>query len=301
MYSFYQKALILCYTEWVQFNFGDDMKILIRPHDIGKGSADWLGQNAHEWGFDGVQLAIAKAVEGQNGNPGTLTPQVISEIRSGFNSHNVEIPLLGAYFNPVHSNKEKVKAGAEKYADHLRHAKEFGAQFVASETGSYNDDKWTYNPKNQTEEAFQEVKSIFAPMPKIARESGVCMALEGAWGHCMYKPQMLKRLADEIDPGQNNFRFIVDIYNYLYIGNHEKRAEIFDECLELFKGKICGFHLKDYVVNGEELEIAPLGQGIMGWKDFLPKILEKAPDAYLIFEGVKDVPSSLKFVRSIVG
>jgi len=277
------------------------MKILIRPHDIGKGSADYLGRNAHEWGFDGVQLAIAKAVEGQTGNPGTLTADVINEIRRGFNSHNVEIPLLGAYFNPVHSNKEKVKSGAEKYADHLRHALEFGAKFVASETGSYNDDKWTYNPKNQTEEAFEEVKKIFAPMPQIAKESGVCMALEGAWGHCMYSPQMLKRLADEIDPGQNNFRFIVDIYNYLYIGNHEQRAQIFDDCLELFKGKICGFHLKDYVVNGDELQIAPLGQGIMGWKDFLPKIMEKEPNAYLIFEGVKDVPSSLKFVRSIVG
>lgn len=277
------------------------MKILIRPHDIGKGSAGYLGKTAREWGFDGVQLAIAKAVEGQNGNPGTLTDDVIKDIRDGFNSNGVEIPLLGAYFNPVHSNKEKVTLGKEKYADHLRHAAAFGAKFVASETGSYNDDKWTYNPKNQTEEAFQEVKSIFAPMPQIARESGVCMALEGAWGHCMYCPEQLRRLADEIDPGLNNFKFIVDIYNYLYIGNHEERNKIFDKCLSLFKGKIAGFHLKDYVVNGDELEIAPLGQGIMGWKEFLPRIVKECPDSYLIFEGVKDVPSSLKFVRSITG
>lgn len=277
------------------------MKILIRPHDIGKGSADWLGKTAAEWGFDGVQLAIAKAVEGQTGNPGTLTDEVVSTIREGFNSHNVEIPLLGAYFNPVHSDAGKVRLGAEKFADHLRRAKKFGASFVATETGSYNDDKWTYNPKNQTEEAFQEVKRIFAPMPKIAKESGVCMALEGAWGHCMFSPETLKRLADEIDPEQKNFRFIVDIYNYLYIGNHEQRAEIFDRALTLFKGKICGFHLKDYVVRDGQLEFAPLGQGIMGWKEFLPRIMKECPDALLIFEGVKDVPSSLRFVRSIVG
>ena len=277
------------------------MKILIRPHDIGKGSADWLGSTAHEWGFDGVQLAIAKAIEGQNGNPGTLTPQTVSEIRHGFNDHGVEIPLLGAYFNPVHSDKNKVKAGADKYADHLRHAAEFGAKCVASETGSYNDDKWTYNPKNQTEEAFKEVVNIFAPMPAIAKEAGVCMALEGAWGHCMYKPEQLKRLADEIDPGQNNFRFIVDIYNYLYIGNHEDRTRIFETCLKLFKGKIFGFHMKDYLVKGDELEIAPLGDGLMGWKDLLPLVKAECPDAYLIFEGVKDVPKSLRFVRDIVG
>ena len=301
MYSFYQKALFLCYTESVEFNSGDNMKILIRPHDIGKGSADWLGKTANEWGFDGVQLAIAKAVEGQNGNPGTLTPAVISEIRHGFNDHNVEIPLLGAYFNPVHSNKEKVELGAAKYADHLRHAKEFGAFCVASETGSYNDDKWTYNPKNQTEEAFKEVVKVFAPMPQIAEENGVCMALEGAWGHCMYCPEQLKRLADEIDPGQKNFRFIVDIYNYLYIGNHEERAKIFEQCLKLFQGKIFGFHMKDYVVKDGNLELAPLGQGLMGWKDFLPVIMTECPDAALVFEGVVDVPNSLKFIRSIVG
>lgn len=276
------------------------MKILIRPHDIGKGSADWLGSTAHEWGFDGVQLAIAKAVEGQSGNPGTLTDDVVSEIRNGFNSHGVEIPLLGAYFNPVHSDEKKVRAGAEKYADHLRHAAAFGAKFVASETGSYNDDKWTYNPRNQTEEAFQAVKKVFSPMPKIAAESGVCMALEGAWGHCMYKPELLRRLADEIDPGLEHFRFIVDIYNYLHIGNHEERADIFDRCMKLFRGKIAGFHMKDYVVRDGNLEFAPLGQGIMGWKNFLPRIKAECPDALLIFEGVVDVPASLSFVRSIV-
>lgn len=277
------------------------MKILIRPHDIGKGSAAWLGQTAHEWGFDGVQLAIAKAVEGQNGNPGTLTPEVIAQIRSGFNDNGVEIPLLGAYFNPVHSDKNKVRAGAEKYADHLRHAAAFGAQFVASETGSYNDDKWTYNPQNQTEDAFREVVEIFRPMPAVAAESGVCMALEGAWGHCMYRPEQLKRLADEIDPGQRHFRFIVDLYNYLYVGNHEQRAKIFETCLKLFQGNICGFHLKDYQVSGDDLEIVPLGDGLMGWRDFLPVIRSECPDAYLIFEGVKNVPQSLRFVRDLVG
>ena len=117
----------------------------------------------------------------------------------------------------------------------------------------------------------------------------------------MYKPEQLKRLADEIDPGQNNFRFIVDIYNYLYIGNHEDRTRIFETCLKLFKGKIFGFHMKDYLVKGDELEIAPLGDGLMGWKDLLPLVKAECPDAYLIFEGVKDVPKSLRFVRDIVG
>lgn len=275
------------------------MKILIRPHDIGKGSAEWLGKTAHDWGFDGVQLAIAKAVEGQSGNPGTLTDEVVSEIRSGFANHGVEIPILGAYFNPVHSNKEKVRLGAEKYADHLRRAAAFGASFVASETGSYNDDKWTYNPQNQTEAAFEEVYSVFKDMPAVAQESGVNMVLEGAWGHCMYCPEQLRRMVERLDNG--HVRVLVDILNYLYIGNYEERARIFETCLKLFSGKICGFHIKDFVVSGSELVPAPIGRGVMGWSDFLPVVKAECPDAYLIFEGVKDVPASLEFVRSIVG
>lgn len=275
------------------------MKILIRPHDIGKGSPEWLGKTAHEWGFDGVQLAIAKAVEGQNGNPGTLTPEVIAHIRHGFNDNGVEIPLLGAYFNPVHSNKDKVKLGAEKYADHLIHAAEFGAQFVASETGSYNDDKWTYNPKNQTEEAFKEVLSVFQPMPEVAKKAGVNMVLEGAWHHCMYCPEQMNRLVHEIDNG--SVRVLVDVLNYLYIGNYEERARIFEQCLKLFQGKIIAFHMKDFHVDGDKLVEVPLGTGLMGWKDFLPVIKQEVPDACLVFEGVPDVPNSLRFVRDIVG
>ena len=279
------------------------MKILIRPHDVGKGTADFLGREIHKLGFDGAQLAIAKAIEGQNGNPGTLTPDLISEIRSGFNDNGVEIPILGAYFNPVHSNKEKAKAGAEKYADHLRHAAEFGARFVSSESGSYNDDHWTYNPKNQTEEAFQEVKAVFAPMPKIAEESGVTMVIEGAWGHCMFCPDQLKRLMDEITDGgaSGSMKVIVDTYNYLYIGNYADREKIFAHALDVFKGKIAAFHLKDFVVDGEELKIVPLGDGIMGWQDFLPEIKNHIPEALLVFEGVPEPEKSLEFVRKYVG
>ncbi len=275
------------------------MKILIRPHDIGKGTADWLGKTAHEWGFDGVQLAIAKAVEGQNGNPGSLTADVVSQIRNGFNDNGVQIPILGAYFNPVHSDLSRVEAGAAKYADHLRHAAEFGASYVASETGSYNDDSWTYNPKNQTEEAFSQVLDVFRPMPGVAKEAGVSMAVEGAWGHCMYCPEQLKRFLDELDNG--HVRIIVDLLNYLYPGNYERRVQIFETALRLFKGKICAFHLKDFTVENEKFVMAPLGQGIMGWRDLLPVIQAECPSAYLVFEGVVDVPASLRFVREIIG
>ena len=274
------------------------MKLCIRPHDVGKSSAAELGKKIKELGFDGVQLAIAKAIEGQNGEPDTLTPAVAKEIADGFRSNGVEIALLGAYFNPVHSNREKAMKGAAKFIDHLQKASLFGTSFVATETGSYNDDKWTYNPKNQTEEAFQLVKETFAPIAAAAENAGAYMVIEGAWHHCMYCPRQLKRLFDELDNG--HIRITMDILNYLYIGNYEQRAEIFEEALELFGSNIQVFHLKDFVPENDKLREVPLGQGIMGWDRFLPAIQKARPDAYLVFEGVPDIENSLKYVKSIL-
>lgn len=275
------------------------MKLCIRPHDIGKDmSADDLGEKIGALGFDGVQLAIAKAIRGNDGSPEALTPDAVREIRAGFNSHGVEIPVLGAYFNPVHSNKEKVRQGSRKFADHLKKARDFGATLVASETGSYNDDKWTYNPKNQTDEAFNEVVSVFAPLAQAAKEAGALLSAEGAWHHCIYSPEQMARFLREIDTGA--VRVTVDVLNYLYIGNYEQRRSIFDKCLELFLDKIAIFHIKDFVVQDGKLVEVGIGKGIMGWDTFLPEIKKNVPNAILVFEGVKDLDESLAYFRSLM-
>ena len=273
------------------------MTLCIRPHDVGKDTPEALAEKIHALGFQGVQLAIAKAIKDQNGNPDTLTEEVCKEIKAGFNKHNVEIPLLGAYFNPVHSNKEKVKAGAEKFADHLRKAHIFGAKYVASETGSYNDEPWIYHPKNQTEEAFEEVYSVFKPLADVAKEAGSFLTVEGAWGHCMYCPAQMERLVKALDNG--NIRVTVDIYNYLYEKNYEQRFDILDECLDRFGDKIAVFHIKDFNVNPDgTLREVGIKDGIMGWDKMLPKIKKAVPNALLVFEGMKDLENSLEIFKS---
>ena len=273
------------------------MTLCIRPHDVGKDTPEALAEKIHALGFQGVQLAIAKAIKDQNGNPDTLTEEVCKEIKSGFIKHNVDIPLLGAYFNPVHSNKDKVKAGAEKFADHLRKAHLFGAKYVASETGSYNDEPWIYHPKNQTEEAFEEVYSVFKPLADVAKEAGSFLTVEGAWGHCMYCPAQMDRLVKALDNG--NIRVTVDIYNYLYEKNYEQRFDILDECLDRFGDKIAVFHIKDFNVNPDgTLREVGIKDGIMGWDKMLPKIQKAVPNALLVFEGMKDLETSLEIFKS---
>lgn len=239
------------------------MKIGVRVHDFGKSNPATLASQAKAIGFDGVQLVLNKAIEGETGLPGTLSKEKAISIQKAFEDEGLEIFMMGAYFNPVHSNKQLVQTNIAKFKEHLKYLKDFKGHYVGSETGSYNDDKWTYNPLNRTEEAFLEVKRIFKDLADYAKEVDGNIALEGAYGHCMFEPKALKRLVDEIDNG--HVFYTIDIYNYLSLSNYQEYKHIFEECLELFKGKIVIFHLKDFVIENEALKQCAIGKGIAGF------------------------------------
>ncbi len=276
------------------------MKIGVRVHDFGKSNAETLAKQAKEVGFDGVQFVLNKAVEGETGLPGTLNKEKALEFQKAFKSEGLEIFMMGAYFNPVHSNKELVKTNIAKFKEHLLYLNDFDGHFVGSETGSFNDDKWTYNPLNRTEEAYAEVKRIFGELADYAKEVNGNIALEGAYGHCMFEPKTLKRLVDEIDNG--HVFYTVDIYNYLDISNYQNYKEIFEEALDLFKGKIRIFHLKDFVIEDNKLKQCAIGKGLIDYEYLMTRIKETNPDAYCIFEGSKpeDMKFSLDFVKNMI-
>ncbi len=274
------------------------MKIGVRVHDFGKSDAKTLALQAKNIGFDSVQLVLNKAIEGETGLAGTLSKEKANEFYKAFADQGIDIIMLGAYFNPVHSDKNKVSDLVLKFKEHLKYEHDFHAGFVGSETGSFNDDKWTYNPLNRTEEAFQEVKRIFKDLALTAEEYNANMAIEGAYGHCMYEPKALYRLVNEIN--SKNVYYIVDIYNYLSIDNYMNHEKIFDECLELFKDRIVIYHIKDFVIEDGSLKQCCIGKGMMNFDYMLPKMKKLTPNACLVFEGSKpqDMEFSYKFIKS---
>ncbi len=275
------------------------MKVSYRAHDYGKASAEELAKRIAKHPFTGVQLVLNKAIEGETGLAGTLSKEKCESIKKAFNDNGLEITMMGAYFNPVHSDKDKVKQLSEKFIDHLNHVKYFDCKYVGTETGSFNDDKWTYNPLNRTEDAYQEVVRIFKPLVECAKKNDVYMAIEGAYGHCMYSPEQLKRLFDELNNG--HVKIIIDIYNYLDYSNYQEQIDIFNRAIKLFKDDVVIFHLKDFIVDDENKKLVQvgLGQGIMRWDLYFPIIKKECPNATLVFEGVKpeDIDSSFEVVN----
>ncbi len=259
------------------------MKVAFRTHDLGVRGLQPAIEKCKISGISAVQLVAYKFLDEIKYVPDFLNDGNTLEIGNAFKSAGIDVPLIGAYFNPVHSNKQKVADCKQIFKNYLRYSKNLGCNIVGSETGSFNDDKWTYNPLNRTGEALSTVIDTFSELADYAKSVGAWVGMEGAAGHVCYNPATLKKALDGI--GADNIKVIFDIYNYLDCSNYKDYLEIFDEGLKIFDGKILLFHIKDCVFEGGKLiQVAP-GKGMFDFDKILKKIKAYDRNAYLVLEG----------------
>lgn len=275
------------------------MKICIRAHDLGvKGTAGILSR-LQQLNIDGVQMVCYKAYEDIGYQPGAITPEKATAIGKAFADAGKMIPLVGAYFNPVHSNREKAARCFDIFADYLKHCGAMGCHVVGSETGSYNDEPWIYHPQNRTEEAFQAVAATFSRLCDIAADHGSTVAMEGAAGHVCFNVDALARVRKMMN---RDTKVIFDLYNYLDAGNQADYLKILDKGLDTFAGEILLFHMKDCCFeNGKDPKQVPFGTGEMDLEAVLKRIKAYDENAVLTLEGTTgdDIPHAVATIRSI--
>lgn len=277
------------------------MKLYVRAHDLGVKGEKKITERLDELGLDGVQLVAYKALDGISYTSGSMTKERAEEFRQAFSAAGKTVPLIGAYFNPVHPDVKKIENGIAVFKDYLSLAKTLGCDIVGSETGSYNGEPWIYHPQNRTEEAVDRVVSTFSELCDYAEEQGVSVGMEGAFGHVCYDVKTLHRAVKRI--GQDNIRIIFDLYNYLDASNVEKRMDILKEGLETFGDRICVFHIKDCVIGGDgSLKQCGVGKGIFDYPRILDEIKRVCPDANLVFEGTvgDDLPVAAAYIKSLI-
>lgn len=275
------------------------MKICIRAHDLGvKGTREIL-RAIQELGIDGVQMVCYKAYEEIPYAPSGIDAQKAAQIGTAFEQAGAMIPLVGAYFNPVHSNPEKVRRCTRIFEDYLGVCKDMGCSVVGSETGSFNDDKWTYHPQNRTEEALQQVVRTFSGLCDVAARYGSTVAMEGAAGHVCWNVQTLARARRLIGKPT---KVIFDLYNYLDESNQHEYLQILEEGLRTFSGEILLFHMKDccFTEGGKPRQV-PFGTGDMDQKEILRRIKAYDENAILTLEGTTgaDIPLAVATIKEI--
>ena len=273
------------------------MQIAFRTHDLGVKGLDAAVEKMKACGISAVQLVAYKFMDEIKYAPGGLTEKEAIRIGKTLRENGIDIGLVGAYFNPVHSDKEKVARCTEVFKEYLKYSHLLGCPVVGSETGSFNDDKWTYNPLNRTEEALNTVIETFRSLAAYAESVGAYVGMEGAAGHVCYNVATLKRAIDAI--GADNIKVIFDIYNYLDASNYQNYLEIFDEGLKTFAGNILVFHIKDCVFEDGKLKQVAPGKGMFDFDKILGKIKAYDENAILVLEGTTgdDIVPCIEFIN----
>lgn len=275
------------------------MQIAFRTHDLGVKGLENAIEKLRACGISAVQLVAYKFLDEIKYAPDELDGLNTTAIGTALADAGIMVPLIGAYFNPVHSDKQKVERGISVFKEYLKYSANLGCNIVGSETGSFNDDKWTYNPLNRTEEALQTVIATFKELAAYAQSVGAFVGMEGAAGHVCWNVATLKRAIDAI--GADNVKVIFDLYNYLDGENYARYLDILDEGLEVFKGKIHIFHIKDCVFeDGKLRQVAP-SKGMFDFEKILSKIKAYDKDATLVLEGTtgEDIVPCIKFIREV--
>lgn len=258
------------------------MKLCIRAHDLGVMGMPGILRQLDRYGIDGVQLVCYKAFEDVPQKPGAIHLQRAEEIGKAFSDAGKSVNLVGAYFNPIHENKQKIRDGLEIFSDYLRVCKALGCDTVGSETGSCNNDAWAYHPGNRTEESLQGVVRAFSELCDVAAEQGSHVAIEGCAGHVCWDVETLARARKMIGKPT---RVIFDLYNLMDADNQGDYLKILDKGLDTFAGDIQVFHMKDCILqNGSKPLQTPFGQGGLDIKAILRRIKSYDQNAVLVLE-----------------
>lgn len=259
------------------------MKICIRGHDLGVKGTPAILERLKELGIDGVQMVCYKAYEDIPYAPGGITEEKARAIGEAFAANGAVIPLVGAYFNPVHPDREKAARCEGIFAEYLRNCVAMGCGYVGSETGSSYGDPWIYHPESRTEESLNTVVETFSRLCDVAAEHGAMVALEGAADHVCWN---VARLAEARKRIGKPTKVIFDLLNYLDADNQHDYISILEEGLATFAGEILLFHMKDCKFSAEgKPQQVPFGTGDLDLEAVLGRIKKYDADAVLTLEG----------------
>ena len=267
------------------------MQLGIRLHDIHAGlgpefrTMEKRAQTAREEGFTCVHLAYSKVVKGYTFDDCALTEGLAKYTRRVFESQGLDVAVLGCYLNLAHPDPEKLAEIQSRYYGHLRVASLLGASVVGTETGAPNA-QYRMDANTHSEEALDTFIRGLEPVVERAEKYGVTMAIEPVWKHIVYCPDRAVQVMEAIQ--SPNLRIIFDPVNLLYPGNLDSRDKVIGEAIEKLGDRIAVVHLKDCVLNGDDLKSIAAGTGVMDYREILRFMKDRKPYIQATMENTTD-------------
>lgn len=271
------------------------MQLGIRLHDIEKAPLQERLRIAARQGFACGHLALSKVISEYSVADSALTPGFACYLKNLFAEAGIDIAVLGCYLNLANPNEESLQKIRSRYLAHIRFASLLGAGVVGTETGAVNE-AYKFEERNHSEEALEIFIRNLRPVVEYAEKMGVIFAIEPVFKHIVCNPQRARRVLDEI--GSPNLQIIFDPVNLLDIGNYRNRELIIHEAVETLGKDIAVVHIKDFIVENEELVSVAAGTGEMDYTEIIRFIKKEKPYIHATLENT--VPENAEAARKYI-
>lgn len=265
-------------------------------------------------GMNCVQLDLEfKDIDLSRGN---ITKEKANKVRDAFRVANIPIVSISAYTNLIHPNPVKRQENINYVKEILKHSRDFGTPYVVSETGTYNvESDWLYDPKNSTEEAYQEFKEVALELADYAYKHDAVFLVENYVNNIVGSVEQVARFFEEVDhPG---IALLLDPTNYFDGNNIDDVDETIKKIFYVLSDKIKIAHAKDCrrtentgqkFAGGSaehnsfrgagDVELPAAGLGVLNYNLYLTLLKKRFPNIPIIIEHLEesDIPRAKKFV-----
>ena len=269
--------------------------------------------------FNCVQLDVS--FKDCDAAKGELTREKAMAIRDKFRDANLPVVCVSGYTNFIHPDPVKRGQNINYLKAMIRFAGDLGCTYVASETGTYNEESdWVWDARNATEAVYQETLAIVKDIVAYAEKCGVTFLIENYVNNVIGSVAQVKRLfADVSSP---HLGLLCDPTNYFDESNIDQVDEtlqrIFDELGPLMKVA----HAKDCAratdtsekhadIDADEshtfrgaggVELPAAGLGVLNYPLYVKLLAKYHPNMPLIIEHLEeaDIPRAKGFVDGVL-
>lgn len=262
------------------------VNLVIRGHDLsGVSSFDELAQKTAAQGIHNLQLALGASFPTLDSSAAAMNPGMGTYAKNSLRKEDVQVAILSCYSNLIHPVPEKREELLHKFETYLAHARFFGASMVASETGSVIPELG-YTEENFADAVFSDLLQVIKRLVKKGEEVGTMVAIEGGLNHPLYSLDRIQQLLEAVP--SDFLGIILDPTNLITADNFQQQVALVEEAFQRFGAKICGFHLKDFVVKNGQIIPVDFGNGQMETEKILAIIEKYKPYCYIVLEETKD-------------
>ena len=251
-----------------------------------------------------------------------MTKEKAHWIRDAFRDANLPIIAVSAYTNFIHPDPVKRQANIDYLKMMIRYARDLGCPYVASETGTYNEESdWVWDDRNGSQKVFDEAIAVIKDIAAYARDCGATFCVENYVNNTVGSVEKIQIMFDEV--GHDGLALLCDPTNYFddahFADIDGTINEIFDKLGPYFKFA----HAKDIkkaVDTGEKhvdidadeshtfrgagsIELPSAGLGCLNYDLYVKRLAELHPNIPLIIEHVDsedDIIRAKKFVDGVL-